>query len=325
VSVDFGFYQLALGNRVWFDTDNDGQIDPDEDGVAAVMVQLFTDTNSDGSPDTPATPLQVTMTDADGYYLFEGLEPGNYIVVIPAKSFDPGAPLENMFSSTPTTSDAEGGADSDDNGIDPASPGADVLSSTITLTPNTEPSAETDVAGAQGPNDDNIDLTIDFGFFELSALGDKVYDDDDGDGVEDDGEDGVPGVTVNVYNEDGELVGSDVTDEDGMYLIEGLLPGNVTVEFDLSTIPDGSSVGPGTVSVDPGTGRTAEFDLGVGETDLTIDLGLLDVDAGDPWRSLSRSCWLAWVWWNCNASGTWLLWLLNTPLLETESHGEALG
>ena len=40
--------KAPLGNRVWFDTNNDGTQNGSEVGVAGVAVELYQDTNKDG-------------------------------------------------------------------------------------------------------------------------------------------------------------------------------------------------------------------------------------------------------------------------------------
>ena len=70
---DAGFYKLAsLGDKVWWDLNEDGIQDAGEPGIKGVTVTL-----KDGSGTTIATDI----TDANGDYSFTDLEPGNYSVV----------------------------------------------------------------------------------------------------------------------------------------------------------------------------------------------------------------------------------------------------
>jgi hypothetical protein len=69
-------------------------------------------------------------------------------------------------------------------------------------------------------------------------LGDFVWLDANRDGVQDPGENGVPGVTAVLRNSSGLPVGKPlVTDADGRYLFDGLAASKYTVCFDLSTAP----------------------------------------------------------------------------------------
>ena len=91
VTVDFGFVTtptMSLGNRVWFDANNNGKMDTAETGIEGVKVELYLDADGDGKPDS-ATPFQSDVTDDNGYYLFVGLTAGKYVVVIPAAEFGP--------------------------------------------------------------------------------------------------------------------------------------------------------------------------------------------------------------------------------------------
>jgi len=106
------------------------------------------------------------------------------------------------------------------------------------LTPGGEPTNESGTGGAQDDADDaNGDMTVDFGFFQPLDLGDTVWYDYDGNGVQDGGEPGIQGVTVELFDANGNSLGTDVTDANGMYLFPDLAPGTYTVVVDDSTIP----------------------------------------------------------------------------------------
>ncbi|MDF0513857.1 SdrD B-like domain-containing protein [Agromyces sp. H3Y2-19a] len=61
------------------------------------------------------------------------------------------------------------------------------------------------------------------------TLGDLVWVDGNGNGRFDDGEQGVPGVTVQVRDADGDLVATEVTDADGRWSVAGIPAGEYTV------------------------------------------------------------------------------------------------
>ena len=70
----------SLGDLVFFDENADGLQSDGEPGVAGVTVNLWTDDDGDGTPDTQ---VGTTTTDGDGNYVFEGLDPDlTYVVQI---------------------------------------------------------------------------------------------------------------------------------------------------------------------------------------------------------------------------------------------------
>ena len=68
--IDIGLYQLAsVGSLVWLDRDLDGIHEADEPGIGGIEVRLL---RSDG------TLVATRTTDANGYYMFTDVEPGEY-------------------------------------------------------------------------------------------------------------------------------------------------------------------------------------------------------------------------------------------------------
>ena len=59
--------------------------------------------------------------------------------------------------------------------------------------------------------------TIDAGIYELAGLGNYVWEDTNGDGIQNDGETAIPNVTVNLKDENGNVIDSTNTDENGLY------------------------------------------------------------------------------------------------------------
>ncbi|MEZ4615165.1 MAG: SdrD B-like domain-containing protein [Caldilineaceae bacterium] len=172
-SIDFGLVDPFLGNLVWHDINNNGLVDPNEPGIAGVIVTVLYDDEGNGIDPDEQTPFRTTQTDADGIYVFPDLIPGgNYQVVIPATNFAPGGALEFIATSSDNTATTDNQVDEDDNGIQ-ASAGLTVTSPLVSLTVDTEPvdgSGETDETG-RGANldngdDNNGDMTIDFGFWQ---------------------------------------------------------------------------------------------------------------------------------------------------------------
>ena len=76
LDADFG-YQLPtlIDGTIWEDWDHNGASSPDsgEDWLTNVTVTLY---------DSNGTTVATTTTDTDGNYLFTGLSPDNYVVVV---------------------------------------------------------------------------------------------------------------------------------------------------------------------------------------------------------------------------------------------------
>jgi hypothetical protein len=127
------------------------------------------------------------------------------------------------------------------------------------------------------------DLDNDFGFEQpISRLGDRVWYDDDQDGIQDGGESGVAGVTVMLYECAGETqIDSTTTDANGLYHFDGVLPGDYYLAF--APPPDHlfSPQNQGTdeaLDSDPDevTGETVCFSFDATEYDLNWDAGVYE-------------------------------------------------
>ena len=224
-TFDFGFWQpMALGNYVWFDTDDSGVVDAGEVGVPGVDVELYQD--SDGSGDfTPGDAfIDTTTTDATGHYTFTDLLPSlaptqTYLLVITETNFTPGGALENYLNSTAVYT-GNSDLNDHDHGVVSGTLGSGgvVASTPVSLTVGAEPD-DTPVP------DGNTNLSLDFGFYQLS-LGDQVWYDDNNNGLIDGGESGADNITVNLYDVTGTtLLDTTTTDVSGFYTFTNLLSG----------------------------------------------------------------------------------------------------
>lgn len=205
--ADFGFTTGGIiGDFIWQDNDGDGSQDASEPGISGVTVYLCA-----SSPCTAGNAIYTTVTDVSGLYEFSGLDAGSYVVAVDATTLPAGM--------TQT--------------YDPNDPNGDL--------PCTSCDDETAIALAAG----QIDRTADFGYKPLGVLGDFVWIDSDGDGVQDSGEPGIAGVTV--YLDDGSCLYPPVpgpadcavtaTDTDGYYSFGNLGNATYTVTVDSSTLP----------------------------------------------------------------------------------------
>ncbi len=238
--IDAGFYQPAvptntIGDFVFEDLNEDGIQDGGEPGIEGVTVNLY---------DNNDVLIATTTTDASGAYIFTGVPAGDYYINFDATTNTGG----NTFSVSPQDI---GGDDTADSDVDPAT------GNTVTFT--FDPSA---------PNDD-----IDAGFFHpavpTNTIGDFVFEDLNEDGIQDGGEPGIEGVTVNLYDNNDVLIATTTTDASGAYIFTGVPAGDYYINFDATTNTGGNtfSVSPQDIGgddtadsdVDPATGNTITF------------------------------------------------------------------
>ncbi|MFN8445053.1 MAG: SdrD B-like domain-containing protein [Caldilineaceae bacterium] len=289
LSLDLGiFAPYSLGNRVWEDNNNNGVIDSGEAGINGLTVNLYADANNDGTPD--GVVLASMATANGGYYRFDGLAAGTYLVEVVAPGYR---------SSTADAGDPDVDVDdSDDNGV--VVNGNSVRSAPVTLGPDsTEPTGETDLVGGvnpQGALDARANMTVDFGFFRLATIGDRVWLDvnpqgnDIGDGIQDAGETGLQGWIVRLYQANGTLVATTTTVLDGRYLFTDLVPGDYFIEFAAPNQTQQFKISQPNQGSDPAqdsdanqvTLRTPVTNLISGEDDRTWDMGVFLVGTGDP-------------------------------------------
>ncbi len=288
LTVDLGFVALpaqTLGNKVWVDTNNDGLLTAGEKGLAGVCVSVFS-AGLDGVIGTSDDEvLADATTDANGLYLFTNLFPGQYIVEIclpdgyvssTGVNASPTGPFEGADTPAPDSSSA----DNDDNGNQV--PGTAKVRSAVVTLDETEPVEEVGGTGLSDPNADNrSNVTVDFGIFKQAALGDRVWFDENNDGVQTPGERGIAGVKVELLDMGGRLIASATTSENGTYLFDHLTPGGYVVRFDKTTIPAGATFTGANAGADDGLdndadteGKTGAYALFEGDRDLTADAGI---------------------------------------------------
>ncbi len=253
LTVDFGFILSPLyrvGNLVWQDLNRDGLAESGEPGVPGVLVQLLDDTD---------TVIAETVTDSAGTYAFEDVAAGDYRVRIPHSQTEvlggglviDTTALDNLISTTDAGTPEADTDDNDDNGV---VTGIDWESGTVTLGAasgpyGTEPTTETlrsddatdDDSGWANGTDAFSNFTVDFGFYPGLRLGDTVWLDNGGstyvqanedNGVLDATEPTIPGVDVQLWQDDGDgvfepgtddtLIHSVETDSAGQYFFTGL-------------------------------------------------------------------------------------------------------
>ncbi|AEX79706.1 SdrD B-like domain-containing protein [Corynebacterium diphtheriae] len=204
---------VSLGDKVWFDQDSDGLQTDGEPGVKNVKVSLL---DEQGKPvNEPGTekPYEITTGD-NGEYLFENLPKGKYKV-----QFDYSAARtsdDKPFTAFTVPGPGVDGKTEKDSDV------LDSKNGNIGLT---------DVIDLQSDRRD-----VDAGLVVVSitpavSVGDLVWHDKNGDGIQNDGDDsGISGVELKILdpegnpakNIDGQLVANVVTDNKGKYLFENL-------------------------------------------------------------------------------------------------------
>jgi hypothetical protein len=266
---------LKLGDLVWDDLNNNGIKDAGESGISNVTVKLYRDANNDNVPDGVAIATQVTTS--TGNYLFTGLEPDNYIVGIIAPAGYISSTGKNGSATGPyegsATPDPDNDVNNDDNGT---LVGAEIITKAITLVPYTEPVND-------GDTDNTSNLTVDFGLFKPSKIGDLVWYDTNRDGIQNETPlNGVNNVTVTLTDGLGNILATTTTNSSGIYGFDYLGLGDYKVVFSTSTLPAGYVIstkdagGDDTKDSDADlTGTTGVVSITTpGTSNLTVDAGV---------------------------------------------------
>jgi len=251
---DAGFYEprASIGGRTWHDLDEDGLQSPGEPGIEGVTVQLFA---AGGS-----TPLQTVLTGPDGAYVFEDVPIGDYLI-----QFDPTSTGNASYEfTTPNAGD-----DALDSDADPT-------------TGRTEPFSFDPESG--NLNDVAAGFTLPF-----ATVGGRVWLDCDRNGLQDPGEDGLPGILVTLSgtdNTNNPVNETLATDGDGRFLFDEVAPGVYSLAFGLPSSSgwafspqDQGSDEALDSDADPSNGQTPAFTIEGGEQSLLWGAGLADVEA----------------------------------------------
>ncbi len=243
-NVDCGLVTpAAVGDFVFRDANADGIQDEDEVGVSGVTVRLLV--YGTGELADSAT------TDDDGAYSIDTVQAGDYILEMVVPSGYQVSPKD------------QGDDDTADSDLNPATARSDAFTVTV------------------GNGGDDYNTDIDAGLTPMSAVGDYVWLDDNGNGLQDDDETGQADVTVNLYAADDTLISQTETDSAGAYAFTNLDPGDYYIEV---IAPDDYSFAPQDQGDDDDvdsdadaiTGRTDTFALAIGDELTNVDVGLLE-------------------------------------------------
>lgn len=234
----------SVAGQLWLDDDNDGVKDAGESYASGATVKIYDTTDGVVGSDTL---VFTTTTDVDGKFKFENLNAGfHYVSIV--------SPTGYVFA-----------------GI-----------TQIISTGSVRVVDRTDV----------FDLTstqnLEFDPFGLKpavdSIGDLVWADTDEDGMKDDGEIGVNGVLVSLYdpvdgliNDNDVLIATTTSDSNGAWSIANFAPGSYYLRF---TAADGNfyTYSPKTNAtdnvVDPATHATAILAFAANDALTDIDVGL---------------------------------------------------
>lgn len=146
----------SIGDRVWFDVDNDGVQDAGEPGMANVDVTVLF-AGADATFGTGDDETATVTTDGNGNYVVRNLPGGQYRVTVDTADLPAGFAPSYDLDGTATANRWEGA-----------------------LAQNGAP------------------RNVDFGYTGTGSIGDRVWFDQDADGVQDAGEPGIGGRTVTV-------------------------------------------------------------------------------------------------------------------------------
>ena len=139
--------------------------------------------------------------------------------------------------------------------------------STITADPDASLDGENQFTLTDGGDID----TIDFGYQPLGTIGDTVYRDDNGNGIQEESEPGLSGIGVRLLDDTGSLLATATTNSNGSYSFPSLPSGSYVVAIDAATLPPTIT----TVTGDPDgvLDASTSISLNPGQQLTTVDFG----------------------------------------------------
>ena len=242
LSIDFGVFEcIPIGENIFLDVDEDGIRDNSENGINGVPVELFrmvgglwVKTDIQFSGHKPGTGSD------DGFYKFCA-PPGTYYL-----NFDVS---EDRLVNTIANRGFDENTDSD-----------------VTNRFGRGTTDEFTVLSG----DERCDIGA--GFVPAGSIGDFIWQDDNFNGLRDEGEPGFAGVMVQALNVEGELLAVTTSDDDGNYTLDMLPQDNYFVR---ASLPEGHTVTTPNVGADES--RDSDIDGSNGENTTR----LFNVQPGD--------------------------------------------
>lgn len=198
----------TIGDQVWEDINANGVFDKYEPGINGVQVKLYADVDRNGIPDGSAlasTQTSFSVT-GNGYYYFPNLTPGYYLIQFVL-------PFSFYFSPQKVSSTNEL-LDSDPN-------------------PTTGFTNTIQVIGNE------YNTQFDAGIFRKTTVGDYIWFDQNIDGIQNNDEQGLNGITVLLYNSAHALIDQTATQnhpttqKSGYYQFNQVPPGKFYIKINL--------------------------------------------------------------------------------------------
>jgi uncharacterized repeat protein (TIGR01451 family) len=250
IDYDFGESNGVIGNLVYEDKDTSGTFNAGDVGIAGVEVKLYFDTNGNGVIDGTELTIpapKTAFTNGLGEYYFTNMNVSNkhYIVVV-----------TDSAGILTTYNNVLGAVGVDNNGQNP-------LGYPVTLTNLNQSNLTADFGyhiptGGSGciPDASNNFCCVSNcgGNTPIGKIGDQVWLDENGDGIFNNGEIGIPSVNVTLY-EDGKMSGTPNGDIDPGESIS-VISTNVNGLYEFDNVTLGKQY---IVSVTDETGQTINF------------------------------------------------------------------
>lgn len=241
-NIDLGLIPLysSIGNYVWYDVNRNGIQDANETGMANIKLSLY---------DSNDNLIKTTVSDENGYYIFDKLEAGSYYII-----YDK---LDDYL----TTSYHSGNDESKDDDFE------GLKSSIIQL------SIHQDI--------EDIDLGL---VAMYSSIGDFVWNDKNKNGIQDPDEKGLASIPVTLKTKDGKLLSTTKTDVAGFYQFSELEAGEYCVSVEVKDTYTFTLQNVGDDNKDSdfsNTNNSVCVNLALHEDNASIDAGMYLVDDDD--------------------------------------------
>jgi hypothetical protein len=239
--IDAGIAKTgSIGDFVWADFNGNGAQQGNEPGVDNVTIMLY-----DANDMLVATTKTITDTNGNkGFYIFDNVQPNDYYIKV--------TPPENYIFTTPGVF-------------------APLFDSNITEA-NGEGTSDLFTLGYEEARTD-----IDAGIFIPGSIGDRVWLDQNANGLQDSGEPGIEGIIIELFRSNGTSLGMDTTDVNGDYMFMELSQG-------LYFISVVNSAGNTFTQMDVGNDDTIDSDVNPSGDSPLINLGFsvmfMNLDVG---------------------------------------------